>query len=59
LSLGRGNLPTVQIELGFLTNREELQQLQSPDYQTKIVQALYRGIHRYAELAKEKINSVK
>lgn len=59
LSLGRGNLPTVQVELGFLSNLEELQQLQSPDYQDKIVQALYTGIHRYAKLSKEKINSVK
>ena len=59
LSLGRGNLPTVQIELGFLSNPEELQQLQSPVYQNKIVQALYSGIHRYAELSKEKIESVK
>ena len=59
LSLGRGNLPTVQIELGYLSNPEELQQLQSSDYQDIIVQALYRGIHRYAELSKEKTKSVK
>ncbi len=59
LSLGRGNLPTVQIELGFLSNQEELQQLQSSDYQDKIVQALFTGIHRYAKLSKEKIDSVK
>ena len=59
LSLGRGNLPTVQIELGFLSNQDELQRLQSPDYQAKIVQALYTGIHRYAKLSKEKIKSAK
>ena len=59
LSLGRGNLPTVQVELGYLSNPEELQHLQSPEYQNKIVQALYSGIHRYAELSKEKIESVK
>ncbi|MDX2495126.1 MAG: N-acetylmuramoyl-L-alanine amidase [Desulfuromusa sp.] len=54
LSLGRGNLPTVQIELGFLSNPEELQKLQSVDYQNKIVQALYTGIRNYAKQSKEK-----
>jgi len=54
LSLGRGNLPTVQVELGFLSNPEELQLLQSSDYQNKIVQALYTGIRRFAKQSKEK-----
>ncbi len=54
LSLGRGNLPTVQIELGYLSNPEELEQLQSPKYQDKMVQALYMGIQRYAKKSKEK-----
>ena len=54
LSLGRGNLPTVQIELGFLSNPDELQQLQSSKYQNQMVQALYTGIHRYAKKSKEK-----
>jgi N-acetylmuramoyl-L-alanine amidase len=59
LSLGRGNLPTVQVELGFLNNLEELRRLQSAEYQTKIVQALYAGIHSYAKLSKENRESVK
>lgn len=58
LSLGRGNLPTVQIELGFLSNPEELQQLQNPEYQQRIVQALYAGIRQYAKQSKEKIDGV-
>ncbi len=58
LSLGRGNLPTVQIELGFLSNPEELQQLQNRDYQQQIVQALYAGIRQYAKQSKEKIDGV-
>ena len=58
LSLGRGNLPTVQIELGFLSNPDELQQLQNSKYQNQIVQALYTGIHRYAKKSKEKMNGV-
>lgn len=58
LSLGRGNLPTVQIELGFLSNSDELQQLQNPEYQQQIVQALYAGIRQYAKQSKEKIDGV-
>ncbi len=53
LSLGRGNLPTVQIELGFLSNPSELEQLQSSEYQQQIVQALYAGIRQYAKQSKE------
>ncbi len=59
LSLGRGDLPTVQIEIGYLSNLEELQQLQNSDYQNQIVQALYAGIQRYAKKSKEKISGVK
>jgi N-acetylmuramoyl-L-alanine amidase len=58
LSLGRGNLPTVQIELGYLSNPEELQQLQNQDYQNQMIQALYTGIRRYAKKSKEKMNGV-
>jgi N-acetylmuramoyl-L-alanine amidase len=58
LSLGRGNLPTVQIELGYLSNPEEQQQLQDPNYQDQMVQSLYNGILRYAKRTKEKNNGV-
>ncbi len=58
LSLGRGTLPTVQIELGYLSNPVELQQLQSSEYQNQMVQALYTGICRYAKHSKEKMNGV-
>jgi N-acetylmuramoyl-L-alanine amidase len=56
LSLGRGNLPTVQIELGFLNNPEELQKLQSPEYQDTLVRALYSGISTFAKQARKKKN---
>ena len=54
LSLGRGNLPTVQIELGYLSNPEELAQLQKSDYQERLAQAIYQGVRHFAELEKEK-----
>jgi N-acetylmuramoyl-L-alanine amidase len=58
LSLGRGNLPTVQVELGYLSHPEELLRLQNPEYQNHIVQALYAGIRRFATHNKEKSNGV-
>jgi N-acetylmuramoyl-L-alanine amidase len=53
LSLGRGDLPTVQIELGYLTNPEELEHLQDTTYQRQLVASLYRGIENYAAKVKE------
>lgn len=56
LSLGRGNLPTVQIELGYLSNSKEAAQLEKADYQERLAQAIYQGVRRFAELKKEKVN---
>jgi N-acetylmuramoyl-L-alanine amidase len=53
LSLGRGDLPTVQIELGYLTNAEDLEHLQDKLYQQQLIASLYRGIEHYAALVKE------
>ncbi|MBN1958931.1 MAG: N-acetylmuramoyl-L-alanine amidase [Desulfuromonadales bacterium] len=54
LSLGRGNLPTVQIELGYLSHPQERELLQSAAYQNQLVQALYTGVRRFAQQNKEK-----
>lgn len=54
LSLGRGNLPTVQIEIGYLSHQEEFRQLRQEDYQNRLVQALFDGIQQYAILSREK-----
>jgi len=59
LSLGRGNLPTVQIELGFLNNPKDGQQLQTPEYQDKLVQALYEGVYQFAKQARKKMDESK
>lgn len=54
LSLGRGRLPTVQVELGYLSHPEELKRLEDDDYQEQLAEALYQGIHDYAKSKKEK-----
>ncbi|NOY14499.1 MAG: N-acetylmuramoyl-L-alanine amidase [Deltaproteobacteria bacterium] len=58
LSLGRGSLPTVQVELGYLSNPEELAELQDETYQERLAQALYQGIRSYAKSKKEKLNEL-
>jgi len=53
LSLGRGNLPTVQIEIGYLSNPQELLQLRQEEYQIRLVQSVFEGIHHYLSLSRE------
>ncbi|SHI73791.1 N-acetylmuramoyl-L-alanine amidase [Malonomonas rubra DSM 5091] len=55
LSLGRGDLPTVQVELGYLSHPEELKSLQDDEYQERLAQALYQGIRYYAKAKKESV----
>ena len=59
LSLGRGNLPTVQVELGFLNNPEEAQRLQTSEYQDQLVKALYEGVYQFAKQARKKRDDTK
>ncbi len=51
--LGRGSLPTVFIELGYLSNPADLALLEAPEGQTRLAEALYRGIKHYADGQKE------
>ena len=53
LSLGRGNLPTVQLEIGYLSNPDELRLLRQEDYQNRLVQAVFEGIQSYISLSRE------
>ncbi len=49
LPLGRGNLPTVLIEMGYLTNTEDRQMLQNPEEQQKLAEAIFEGLETFAE----------
>lgn len=51
--LGRGNLPTVMIELGYLTNPIDAILLHNPDGQEKLAAALFAGLKAFAEDEKE------
>ncbi len=59
LSLGQGELPTVLLEVGYLSHSEERQQLQDAEYQNQISEAVYDGIRQYATLVKEQENETK
>ena len=42
-------MPSVLVEIGFLSNSREEGLLKRPDYRQKLAEALYRGISRYAD----------
>jgi len=45
------DIPTVLIECGFLSNPQEEQNLNNPQYQQKIAWSIYVGIQRYLKLS--------
>lgn len=47
--LGQGTLPTVLLELGYLTNSEDLLRLRSPEGQKQLSQALYLGLKNFSQ----------
>jgi len=53
LPLGRGDLPTVLIELGYLTNTADRDRLRDPAGQEKLAEALFAGLKNYADALEE------
>ena len=53
LPLGQGNLPTVLVELGYLSNDQDRTDLTSPDVQERLSRSLFQGLKTFAELGKE------
>ena len=43
------NMPSVLVEIGFLSNSREESQLKKGDYRQKLAEALYRGVSHYAD----------
>jgi len=42
-------MPSVLIEVGFLTHREELEKLKNPQYQNTVAETIYTSIKKYKE----------
>jgi N-acetylmuramoyl-L-alanine amidase len=53
LSLGRGDLPTVQLEIGYLSNPDELRLLRQENYQNRLVESVFKGIQNYISLSRD------
>jgi N-acetylmuramoyl-L-alanine amidase len=53
LPLGRGDLPTVLVELGYLTNTADRAFLRDPVGQEKLAGALFAGLQNYLDDQKE------
>ncbi len=49
--LRRNKVPAALVEVGFITNAEELALLQTPEYQHRLAEAIASGIHRYCREA--------
>ena len=49
LPLGRGDLPSVLVELGYLTNAADFERLTRPEEQTRLIQALFAGLKTFVE----------
>ena len=45
--LRHNKIPAVLIEVGYITNINELQLLQTPEYQRKLAEAIVKGVYSY------------
>ena len=43
------NMPSVLVEIGFVSNSKEEALLKKPDYRQKLAEALYKGMEKYTE----------
>ncbi len=43
------NIPSILVEIGFITNDKEAKRLNTPSYQKEIAQAIYQGLKDYKE----------
>jgi len=50
--LGRGDLPTVLVEVGYLSNPEDFAAMRDDQTQERLAQALFKGLKGYADLGK-------
>jgi len=43
------SMPSVLVEIGFVSNPREEQLLKKPEYRQKLAESLYKGMSKYAE----------
>jgi len=47
------NMPSILVEIGFISNKEERRKLLTDQYQNKIVNGLFKGIKEYSAILKD------
>jgi len=52
-----GQMPSVLVELGFVTHRSEEQQLKNNAYQKKLAEALYQGIKTFKQRYEQQLSA--
>jgi N-acetylmuramoyl-L-alanine amidase len=43
------NMPSILAEISFVTNSDDAEKLETPEYRERVAESLYKGIARYAE----------
>ena len=43
------DMPSILVEVGFLTNRKEAKMLSKPDYLYRLASSIAEGIHKYLQ----------
>jgi N-acetylmuramoyl-L-alanine amidase len=43
------NMPSILVEVGFLTNQKESRMLSKPDYLYRLASSIAEGIHKYLQ----------
>ncbi|GEM_PF-361503 len=56
LPLGRGDLPRVLVEMGYMSNRDGLAMLKNPTRQQDLARALFDGLQAYYQDSKDAAN---
>jgi N-acetylmuramoyl-L-alanine amidase len=52
-----GQMPSVLVELGFVTNRAEEKKLKSSAHQKKLAEALYQGIKTFKQHYEQQLST--
>ncbi|MFH1077578.1 MAG: N-acetylmuramoyl-L-alanine amidase [Pseudomonadota bacterium] len=45
-------MPSILVEVGFISNKEECKKLMSQKYRETLIQAIFKGIEKYAQALK-------
>jgi N-acetylmuramoyl-L-alanine amidase len=53
------NMPSILAEISFVTNPDDAEQLQTPEYRERVAESLYKGVAKYESAINHDAPSVK